>query len=273
MTHGENKIGDNPDIIDPDEKRIAALLSGLERVEAPGDFDFRLRARIASARPAEVRPVRLFPILKYALPLMLFLFTGAAVLYIVSLRDGLDTQQVSVPDASDRLGPINSDELTVAERAELPVPTPAAESVTPAVPPVRRVSAAERAAAPVSGRSVDFSRSTAPVVPGNSTVRTLRVNPTVITPPGISLEPMDVRKALGLLGVDAEFRDNDWIVSSVRPGGVGRTLGLRPGDRLKAIDGKPIEEETKFNTGIGAASVTVQRDGRMIDLRLASPQR
>ncbi len=272
MTHEEYKFGGSSGQLDPEAMKIVEVLSGLERVEAPGDFDVRVRARIAQGRPAEVRPVSLFPFLKYVLPLVLFLFTGAGVLYFSSLSDGLEHDRVSVPDTASptSVAEMRPDEPPIGERPVSPVPATSPEIAVPVMPAVRRaaVPSAERVIEPPRSRSIDFSRPTIPAIPSTSTDRTLLITPPAITPPGVSLEPVDARAAFELLGVDAEFRNGEWTVRSVNETDVGKKIGIRPGDRLKAIDGKPILEGTKFNTGIGGSVISVQRDGRMIDLSL-----
>ena len=59
-----------------DEERIGKLIGSLKRVEAPGDFDFRVRARIAAGRPAENRVAWLPASVRYAVALVLLLAVG-----------------------------------------------------------------------------------------------------------------------------------------------------------------------------------------------------
>ncbi|HMQ02666.1 MAG TPA: hypothetical protein PKD26_01950 [Pyrinomonadaceae bacterium] len=272
MTHEENKIGGSSELFDPEEIEIAKLLSTLERVETPGDFDVRVRARIANARPAEVRPVRLFPILKYSLPLVLFLFTGAGVLYFSSLSDGLDQARVSGPvtTPSASFAEISPDVPPQPETSALPERSTTSENSIAAVPRPRRelTPTPRRDMAPVSGRSVDFPRSTGRVLPTNTGDRTLGVSQ-MRTPEGFPVKFEGVRAAFALAGVETEFRNGSWLVLSVNDSGVGKRIGILPGDRLKAIDKKPILEDTMFSGGIRGATISVLRGDRSIDLSLA----
>src|SRR5688500_18285244 len=59
--------------LNADDARISSLLRGLRRVDAPADFDFKLKARIANASPARTASAGLFPVLKFAAPLLLLL--------------------------------------------------------------------------------------------------------------------------------------------------------------------------------------------------------
>jgi len=61
---------------DPENEPIRNLLAGLKRVEAPKDFDFHVRARIAKGRPAE-RTTSWLPVaVRYAVPMLLLLTIG-----------------------------------------------------------------------------------------------------------------------------------------------------------------------------------------------------
>ena len=57
-------------------EQVSKLLGGLKRIEAPGDFDFRVKARIAAGRPVD-RNVSLLPNwVRFAVPLGLLLLIG-----------------------------------------------------------------------------------------------------------------------------------------------------------------------------------------------------
>ena len=70
MRNADDKIQDS------DEAQISGLLASLKRVEAPGDFGFRVRARIASAKPASGRGSWLPASVAVAAPLGLVLAVG-----------------------------------------------------------------------------------------------------------------------------------------------------------------------------------------------------
>ena len=52
----------------PDNENVSRLLSAMKRIEAPNDFDFKVRSRIAAGRPA-ARPAFGIPAaIRYAVP-------------------------------------------------------------------------------------------------------------------------------------------------------------------------------------------------------------
>ena len=55
---------------------VSQLLGSLKRVEAPGDFDFRVKARIAAGRPVDRNKSWLPAVARFAVPLGLLLLIG-----------------------------------------------------------------------------------------------------------------------------------------------------------------------------------------------------
>ena len=51
------------------QTQIWRLIDGLNKVDAPNDFDFRVKARIAQGKPSDSRTPRFLPVLRYVLPL------------------------------------------------------------------------------------------------------------------------------------------------------------------------------------------------------------
>jgi len=55
-----------------EDESVSKLLGGLKRVDAPNDFDFRVRARIAEGKPEDTT-VSWRLAVRYAVPLVLLL--------------------------------------------------------------------------------------------------------------------------------------------------------------------------------------------------------
>ncbi len=277
MTHEEKNIGGGAEYPGSDEQKISQLLSGLKRVEAPKDFDFYLKARIANGRPEEVRPASLFPILKYALPLALFLFVGAGLI----LNSSYDAW---------RSGPAVVENPQASEPAVVPQPANSVQSVRgdevastgteagPAVGSTSQGTSREPAVAGVPkntsrGGSVDFtSTSRTPLQPGGSVDRTIRVIPTPRMPTGTQQKTYTAVEALQLLGIDANFENGRWNVRSVKSNEVADQIGVRPGDKVIAIDGKFIDDKTEFDGKAEASTIRVVRSGETMDLNAKNKQ-
>lgn len=273
MTHEKQNIGGGAEHPGSDEQMIAQILGDLRRVEAPSDFEFRLKARIANAKPSESRPASLFPVLKYAVPLALLLFVTAGVILNSTYNRPVDNGAVAAIDA-----PAPEPEKQVSTEAE-----PAGNSLnsiladgrdqgtaerpkTPAVPggPVRNpeVATGPRSEGP-RVRIFTGGNDRLPRVPKEFTVTP---NPSLTNTNQASAKSDDVRQALSSIGVAVELEGGAWQVRSVGPGR-GSELGVRPGDRVEAIDGQRINADTAFRDGFRLTTMTVRRDGVELELR------
>ena len=79
----------------------------------------------------------------------------------------------------------------------------------------------------------------------------------------------------GILGVNIQGADPYTappVVASVEPGSAADKAGVRPGDRIKEIDGQPVETQVQLQTRLGAkyegdtVSVKIERGGKEIAL-------
>jgi hypothetical protein len=77
------------------QTRIWQMIDGLGRVDAPKDFDFRLKAQIAKANANDFKP-RFLPALRYVLPLSAIVLVFALVVFnAVFLNDKNIVPQVA----------------------------------------------------------------------------------------------------------------------------------------------------------------------------------
>lgn len=264
MTHENNNIGGGVELPGSDEQKISEMLSGLKRVEAPKDFDFHLKARLANARPADHRPSSFFPILKYVMPLALFLFVGAGVFFVRSYNPAPNpdivgqpsTPAIATPAASSGTEPVQPPADIEPDRPQF-IASEKPESTRRTSPETRR---------PVSNRNVpeggsrDFNPS------GNYADKALSVPPTPRTPTGIELNPKRLNEAFKMIEAEAEFEGGSWVVRSVKTSGIADQMGLRAGDKVKAIDGTQVTERTEFPASFSVRTIQVQRGSDTVEL-------
>ena len=274
------------DITDPQERRVAQFLGELPRAEAPKDFDLRLRGRIATARPSEVRPVRLFPVLKYAMPLAAVLFVAAGIMLYLSSEGDLRADLVPAPSAPASapvaLDPRPESGRAGSETAAAPAASPGVvagpglspsaapvRSTRPAAVPVRGEDAAVLArpdvssTSPAAGGSTDFIGGSGE---GGSEVFSIRPAPAPLTPRGVDLAPAGFNIVLERINASAAFIAGAWRIRSVRRGGFADQIGLRAGDELIAVNGAPVGERSVFDAGFTIRTIQVRRDGKVIAL-------
>ena len=288
MRHEEKNIGGGAENPGSDEQKVSLLLAGLERVEAPKDFDFHLKARIANARPADYGQGSLIPILRYVMPLALFLVVGAG---IVVMSSGDSPQPTPVAEVEQ----IRNPATTVPEQAYR---EPATEPETSAGNTFEAnigspQLAAERRATPAGSRSVPESSlprevvpagasrdmgggapSATPIVPPEFRQNTNTSSNSSTVPSEMAPKPMSVRDALGSIGIEAELVENKWKVRSVKSTTIAGQMGVKAGDVLESVDGREIDDKTEYKDGsFKVKTIRVKRGSTALDLQMPKPQR
>ena len=259
------------------DAEISGLLKGLKRVEAPADFDVRVRARIAKGRPRETGGTRFPLFVRYAAGLCaVVVFAG--ILGFVWLYKG-----------NNNAGP------TVAG------PAPAMTQPTLVVPN-NNIPAADIAARPPSG---DLAGTSAPLagvparpqaketdkasVPSDTAIdlsggsRTEAVSEgRKIYPSGIRPKPLRLQKpkefedpsqtpasdVLSVLGLGAKFANGAWRVDSVSTSSSAERAGIKAGDVIEAVNDQSLKEKAAFKGAFTVRTLLVKRDGQTIKISL-----
>ena len=245
----ENNINQEPEADD-----IHRLLSGLKRVEAPTDFDFHVRARIAKGRPAEKRSSWFSPAVGFAIPLVLVIAIGGYF--------GLRTL--------DRSQAINSQDVAKAPVVE--TPSQSAPLVPTTNPGVNTVPPSEVVAERTEARPIDTPEKTGQKrnPKGGSTPDTDKSGgagsyveaaktPEIRTPKGdiddnAPVAPdrkllISTRDFLTQSGVSATYAGAGGKIISV--GAAASAAGVRAGDVIEGVN-------------VQAGTIRVQRDGKSL---------
>jgi len=269
MNQRESENGiDERDAFDNESSKVAALLSALPRVEAPANFEFLVKARIAEGAAPRAS---LVPFLKLAAPLSLVLVV-ALFLIFYSGRVPQD-DDVSVREATPS-API----VEVAPAEPMTVSGPRISDPIAVSP--ERVSSEPERSGPVrrTTNSAPANRSH-----GGSVDRTLE-SANMIMPPGFeSVNPRNrnsnaniggtgvpVRDVLDTLGVSGDFLNGGWKVRSAAPNSLAQRAGVRSGDVIEAIDGQPLMESTTFKGQFSPKTLRVRRNDNTLTLRISN---
>jgi hypothetical protein len=227
----------NNQILEGDD--VARLLGTLPRVEAPSDFEFRVRARIASGRPARKQFSWIPAPVRVAAPLALVIGVGGYFGY-----SALNIGGVATPMATSNPVPVS----TVAVAA----PLPSIETSPPEIASTakKRVETTGRAKVVKASRAI----TSRPAKAAGASYDEASTKGTVIKLPTAStVAKPDDAQAPGIFrsaGVDVVSAGSGWRVEAVTTGGLGDRAGLRPGDVIDAVagpnlrgtrDGKPID--------------------------------
>ncbi|HTK37916.1 MAG TPA: hypothetical protein VL325_05440 [Pyrinomonadaceae bacterium] len=249
----------NKEIIKNEERdELGEMLRGLKRIEAPANFDFGLRSKIANGKPA-ARNTGISRLIRHAVPAALVLVIGVVLvlnsLYFVGERDVADIPPV-----------------TEAKTVAPPQAKPQSKTV---LPPEQTIAAVDPDAAgpqplvktrPKAGGNKP--RKASNETPGGSydAARRLQepIYPKGLNPNGGN--EIGVKDVFGFLGIDAAFDGKNWIVKAIKEKSIADRIGIKPGDQPESIDGRPISETSKFKTPFSAKNLTVIRDGMPVNI-------
>jgi hypothetical protein len=252
------------EVLDADEQKVRDLLVGLKRVDAPNNFEFRLKSRIAGTSAKDLRPRRLIPVLGYAVPLAVaillgtyFVFTG---IYSVDNNSvaGVEESQ-PVANISEPAAPAIAKEQPAASNNELQAATREERTVAA----TERISDAPKAPKKAS-RSADQ--------PGGSFDTGLG-SPKIINPKSVNANNgfparISIRAILSTMGINAEFGGGAIEVKSVVANNMAARSGIAAGDVLETINGQPVNGATMFESQLTVTSIGVRRDGKSIQITL-----
>jgi len=256
------------EILDTDDAKVAQLLAGLKRVEAPANFEFRLKARLANATP----PARGFGLLpsfvKFAAPVAL-VAAVSSVLFLNSSNTPEST--VSTAGVAPQINVSEAANGTAAFAPTAPVQPAAATPVISANPnrrpaKVRQVSTPEARTPKEQGGSADKAVKEGQMILPYGVNR----NPPSLPVPLPESKPMrPASDVFPLLGIDAGYEDG-WKVRAIRTDSPADRAGVKAGDILEAIDDNQLGKDAMFQSGNIGKVIKVKRDGKSVELTLAN---
>lgn len=266
---------------------IWQMIESLPSVDAPADFNFRVRSRLASSRASDFRPAwwrsLRFVAPAFAAVLVLTLVLASQNFFITTAPQ--DLEQLAVIEKTD-------------EEPNLIAPDTQAKSVEVniAAPNTNYVDADFDTSSNAANANVLTEKTPLPVIAGDqktvksdnapenedaggSRVFGLDKAPSPLLPEGLRGEsanqtlPEDlvrsngsqnVRSSLSVLGVETASENGGLRVVSVALGSIADRSGVKTGDLIQAIDGKnPLT-----NSFTSISNLTVQRGMQKLTLRI-----
>ena len=246
------------------DEALTEMLGSLPRIEAPTNFDARVRSRIAQGTPSSGR-AWLIPSAA-AVSLGSIVLAAVAFVYLRGPEENIAdmSQPVSVPVATQESPNPQFAEPRIIEpqrvmqpvvaNSKAPLPVMVAERSGEAV--TRRRNTTNK-----GGGSLDWA------VRPTEDPKVARGMPT----PGATPESMprqmgpvvkvSAREVLQLLGLDADFRDGGWLVKKVAATSLAGRSGVRDGDIVESIDDVKVIGSTTFENGFNGKNLTILRKG------------
>ncbi len=247
---------------------ITTLLSNLPRVEAPGDFETRVRSRIVNANPQTAGGP--FAFLKLAIPagalavLALFLFFSGFMsqeIEPVQVTEDKRNAPVIVPIPSENVGDpagiaaVSGQGERTARNGEV--------AATEKDPSRSQGNVNSRRKADDGSYDIGAGPAKRPVTPrGIDPDKTPQTSQHV---PDTAKVP--VANVLAFVGLNAEFRQGGWYVNSVVDNSPAQRAGVKAGDVIEAFNETKLDSYTSFAGGIELKNVRVRRGGEVVNLR------
>lgn len=279
------------EILSAEDEKIRVFLGNLKRVEAPKDFDFRVKARIAEHSRADFQP-RFLPVLRYVLPLgLILLFSAAFVFNSLYFPDA-----VNVPLTAENNSPIEikkevetspANLIETANATSLPeneiIAAAATNSNVPNTRNEKNVPTRFIAVKSVKNTKTSPKKNNSEIS-GGSRLSALTAPKQIITPPGInpnqtvqnspnpantnSLTAKTAKEVLSELGIETVFEGESWKVLSVRQNSPAQRSGVKTGDAVQAIDGEKLTDKPLQNKTIEGKNLTVRRGAEKVEISL-----
>lgn len=273
------------------QTQVWQMIDGLRRVEAPKDFDFHLKARIAKASADDFKP-RFLPVLRYVLPLgAILLFFSLVVFNTVFLSDENGVPQVAENNFPAAFEPANTLDQTLNGQIDLAnnyqspaVENPALmnsdagkESKQPIIKKEETELATVKSAKNLrAGTIPKTSRDTFTGSRDSSLTRApeklpegLTANKRIETPPNVStVKTFTAAAILSELGIETVLENGKRVVRSIRQNSTGEISGVKNGDVIEAIDGKKLTDESASGKTIEGKTLTVTRGAGKVQIPL-----
>ena len=263
-----------PQVTDRDEEKIIQLLSALPRVKAPGDFGFRVKARIAEGKPASATSMWLPTAAKAALPFILLVLVGG-YFAITALYTTDDVPAVAVAKQEEPAAALTQDHTlpvqphtTVQEKNSPPVLTAQAPVETVNVPSgpsptvaASRVLTKKRLPSAAGPHDGSGSKIETALIPKELS----KANDPAVTP---EASPKGERagEVLTRIGVNALFGESGWKAESVTPNTTAAKAGIKAGDVIESVDDQTLTDLGSVAKPAKGKKLRVLRDGKSIDI-------
>jgi hypothetical protein len=260
------------------EKQIAEMISSLKRVDAPGDFDTRVRTRIARAETVSTNSwaanlIRTGVPLAAAVLIALggyftFMFLNSGQSETQTVAD-VKTESPQVPPQLTESRTYEQSDLrkldeTVAGKGEngrVPNGGDAAKDVPQKTTSLDSQVNSDR----LGGGSVDMA---APVAPPKIYPKGLNPNSKAPTN-SRGVDPntrIPVASILEFIGVKATWAGGGWRVDAVEANNIAGRSGIKSGDVIETINGQTVDKKTTFPAKFDGKSVRVRRDGEILTI-------
>lgn len=263
-----------------DEQKVCDLIGKLDRVECPKNFDFRLKARIASADKTEYQPSP-WQTLRYIVPvaacvlIVAFVMVQAGMFSPVNQTDNpiVAATNPNIQPFDEKSKEANLSTISNSNVSEIAAVTNRTSS-TNSLPNMdipnnsseNRYSFPKLSPEDNSTMSRDFG-----VRPKRDPIYPRGINPEQIKPEKSENQDnksISIKDTLDFIGIQTEFVGGKLRVKNVRENTMADKSGIKAGDLIEAIDDTKITPSETMLKSNSVRKIIVSRGGKVLELNL-----
>lgn len=289
MSENELQKSDSEvELLPPEDEKLRQMLNGLKKVNAPKNFDFHLKARIAKTKPQDYQTASLIPFLRYLLPFSVVILLA----FFVGFNLLITTQNTNDSQAKDSK-PVETDQIEITSASNLPVNAVAAANYPQQTGNLTVFAEKELAPTIIEKKAAENNLQLATLTNKKDPQQKSKIKaedsfnlesalsaPKVLTPRGIPPQgfedPAQIRvrssniakQIFDFIGISAVFEAERWKVTSVSRNNMADRAGIKVGDFIEAIDNNKLDSDIQNTKIVSVKVLHVIRDGKRISLEL-----
>ena len=268
------------------QTRVWQMIDVLPRVDAPVNFDFRVKARIANSKSTDFQ-ARFFPVLRYVMPLGIIIL----LLGIIAFNANYFSGDNAAPQIAKFVPPTSIEKETTASNPSFTnrniLPVVGNENLVASQSNANAVfvkGTQERQIAKVDSkkkqrtetlkkkteendgmmsRDSTLSKAKVTLPPGLDSNRRIEIAPN----PG-NTKSFTAEEILPFLGIETVLQNENRTVKSIKQNSLAGRSDVKVGDVIEAIDGKKISGEPFSGRTIEVKTLTVLRGAKKIEIAL-----
>lgn len=273
------------------QTRVWQSIEAFEPVAVPNDFNFRVKSKIADARPNRL-PTAKFPILRYVLgscvAVLLLAFVVFNGFYSYDDKTVAPVAETPVQRKNSLVEPPATAPIIAQNDSPEDVGKPAEKNIRAKnetaqnVRQSKKMPTANQLIAQNSVKQLPANSAPKDDNKGGSIDATARGASKVLTPRGIpaasqkadnptdftAQNPMSDEQILSLLGIESAAENGKHKVKKIAANSVAERSGVKIGDVIEAMDGESLTGEAKRAKTVEGKKLTILRGTSKIEIEL-----
>jgi membrane-associated protease RseP (regulator of RpoE activity) len=287
-----NDMAEEAEILTAEDRKLRQMLGGLKKVNAPANFDFQLKARIANAEKNHSPRPFLLPALRFVMPLSVIVLLAGFVFFNLSFSDGVQNEQIAqiAPTVSTEAQSVSNP--AVSNPIEQATAAPVNKNIE-AKTSVREIARLETKAAPnnanyirvkgtgnlqKTGRESNSdngfggTREGGLSIPKVLTQKSSNPKFGAAKPPLVQQSKISLQGVLLEIGIEANFDEKNWKILSIKENSPAMRAGFKSGDLIESIDDKQLSSDAVLLQKFSGKVFRILREGQQMIIDLTVKQ-